>query len=560
MGSKIRLEMSDWVYNAGLVGLVNILRHSGHEIIIHDQFAEIELSDLEKFEEKIFNYLIDKYEENLSWYKIVSYEGIMNYHENNDFIDFAEKDLTNLNKYIKNTLKYYLNSASYKSAYLLFLNNEIDIVEKAKAIEIIKLNKGQDIKGKILEVQHIYKQIKLLINFCKESEHKKYLAAKNVIYTLINKSWDGVCFLNPQTKEKDVYLDYKEYFVDPAVNHKLESEAPHKYNCYNCNDKIKNLSNNLSFIKNVGFDVSKKSSHIWDFNNDISICPICKLVYSCIPAGIAYAHDSGIYVNDNNSLDRALRVNNKIKTEILKEHEVNSNLTYRSLVSSIQEQFQHNIKYELAEIQVINYKDGQYKFNMLSKKMINTIQQSKKDLSSITNGGFKEVNTYFNIYELVIERILNNQNMFTLINKLLLYKLSIPKDCKFSNVQILKVLKINTKVMEGMGYMQNIERDIIKVANTSGYYLRQEYKLKGAKDKLSGISYRLLNALKTNNRNMFMDTLLNCYLYSQKTVPSIFLEALKDDELYKTIGYAFVTGLIEGKEITNVNGGVNNEQ
>lgn len=54
---------------------------------------------------------------------------------------------------------------------------------------------------------------------------------------------------------------------------------------------------------------------------------------------------------------------------------------------------------------------------------------------------------------------------------------------------------------------------------------------------------------------MFMDTLLNCYLYVSKPVPSIILEGLKDDEAFKTIGYAFVSGLIEGKENNNTGGG-----
>ena len=52
-----------------------------------------------------------------------------------------------------------------------------------------------------------------------------------------------------------------------------------------------------------------------------------------------------------------------------------------------------------------------------------------------------------------------------------------------------------------------------------------------------------------------MDTVLNCYLYAQRTVPPIFLEGLKDDLAFKNIGYAFVTGLIEGKEETNKVGG-----
>lgn len=102
--------------------------------------------------------------------------------------------------------------------------------------------------------------------------------------------------------------------------------------------------------------------------------------------------------------------------------------------------------------------------------------------------------------------------------------------------------------MRGLGCMGKLEEDVVKKANQQGYFLRMEYGNKGAESKLIGISYRLLNALKVNSKDRFMDTVLNCYLYTKKAVPSILLEGLKDDIAFKTIGYAFVSGLIEGKE------------
>ncbi len=106
--------------------------------------------------------------------------------------------------------------------------------------------------------------------------------------------------------------------------------------------------------------------------------------------------------------------------------------------------------------------------------------------------------------------------------------------------------------------MENIEKDILKTYSGAGYYLKQAYIDKSSENKLNGISYRLLNALKTNNRGMFMDVILNCYLYTGKQVPSFFTDCMKDTELFKTIGYSFVAGLIDGEgktKNTNSNGG-----
>lgn len=103
--------------------------------------------------------------------------------------------------------------------------------------------------------------------------------------------------------------------------------------------------------------------------------------------------------------------------------------------------------------------------------------------------------------------------------------------------------------------MKGIYKDIVKEGNNAGEKLREKYRNKGAKDKLSGVSYRLLNSLKTNNVDSFMDTLLNCYLYVKSSVPEVFLDALKDEEKFKTIGYAFVSGIIEDE-----NGGKEDEK
>lgn len=100
--------------------------------------------------------------------------------------------------------------------------------------------------------------------------------------------------------------------------------------------------------------------------------------------------------------------------------------------------------------------------------------------------------------------------------------------------------------------MEGCKNDIVTISNKCGYYLREAYKQKDPNtNKLSGISYRLLNALKVNDKDMFMDTILNCYLYVKKSVPPVLLEVLKDEEdIFKTVGYAFVSGLIEGQDNT----------
>jgi len=556
VSEKIRISLADWQFNAGVVGLHNILKYAGDEVVVKENYIEFEPECLEGFETKYFNYLIDKYWEILSINKIISIEEFVAYYEDSDFEEFDKEGLDTTNKYI-DEVKKYLKSNSYKTAYGL-INSDEDILGLEKSLKTIKFKEKQDINDIIPKVQETFDIFKQIIKFLKKEVSRKYIGAVNVIYTIINNAWDGVCFLNRQTKEKDMYIDYRNYFVVPTLEYLKADKSRFKYTCFSCDREMNDFNNDLSFLVNTGFDVSRKTSHVWNFQNDVAVCPVCKLVYSCVPAGMNYIYDNGIYVNDNSSMENAININNKIFKEIYKQKDEDKKLTYRALVNAINKEYNDRIKYELADIQLVRYVNGKYRFNILSRKSLEVIRDSMIELDRLINCSLKEIDTYFNIYELVIDRLLNSQNMFTLVQKLLYYKLSVPKNCYYNTFNIVDILQINKKFMKGVGYMKDLEKDIVKLGNTSGYYLREKYRSKGAIDKLSGISYRLLNALKTNNTDSFMDTLLNCYLYAKLPVPEVFLDALRSEEQFKTIGYAFVAGLIEGEK-NEENGGEINE-
>lgn len=93
-----------------------------------------------------------------------------------------------------------------------------------------------------------------------------------------------------------------------------------------------------------------------------------------------------------------------------------------------------------------------------------------------------------------------------------------------------------------------MDTELVKKARAEGSSLRKKYVDKDSDNKLAGICYRLLNALKTSNENMFMDVTLNCYLYVKSQVPKIITDALGREKDFNTMGYAFVSGLIDGQD------------
>ena len=292
---------------------------------------------------------------------------------------------------------------------------------------------------------------------------------------------------------------------------------------------------------------------MWNFANDIAICPLCKLVYSCLPAGFVYVGNSGIYVNANVNMEFNFTINKGMKNSIFREgdEEFSSRKVYRALLEALIRQQISKTKYELADVQLVRHENGNYRFNLLPQSTIALIETSKKELDNLINTGYKEGDNRYGIFEQVLEQVFNNQNLFLLIHKLLHYKLSSPINCYFHGGHIVNLLKINVKLIRNLGGMEKMdkERDYLKEARNAGYYLREAYIKKDPNtNKIPGISYRMLNALKTNNRSMFMDMVLNCYLYVGKEVPSVIPEVLRgDDEMFSTIGYAFVSAFINEK-------------
>ena len=542
---EIKIEIGNWQYNAGIVGLVSILDNfQKNSVRFEENSIYFDSKELENFEEKYFNYLIKVYEKTLSWHKIVSFENKISYFKGKE-ID--ENDLKEINTYIKDVLKKYLKSNSYVAAYD-FIDGNIDPIKEEKNLKPITLKKNEKISDKAEEIKDVLNKIEDIIKYFSSENGKKYICGKNLIYTIIKNGWDGVSFLYRQTKEKDIYKDFKNYFITPTIEYLESDKTKYKYNCFVCDRNIKNLDNDFSFLVNTGFDTNRKLSHVWDFNNDIAMCPICKLVYSCVPVGFTYVYGSGIFINSNTNAEELIRINSRIKSEIYREESISG--IYKILNKELQE----DIKYELEDIQLVRFENEKYFFNILSKNMIRVLINSKADFNKIENVFYKLNGENYSLTDDVTRKILNNENLFNLIHKIIYSKIS--GDSQYlSEIAVFSTIKINFRLLKERGYMENKEIDVLARARSAGSKLKDRYNSKGSEHKLQGICYRILNGIKTNNISMTMDTILNCYLYCDESVPKIITEMMSEEETFKEIGYAFVSGLLSIKYDENDKGG-----
>ncbi|EHR3849324.1 TPA: type I-B CRISPR-associated protein Cas8b1/Cst1 [Listeria monocytogenes] len=557
MQTEIEVRANDWLINAGLIGFLNIVGEKNVRIDGQSIYFTADL--LKDFETKYFNYFIQEYKETLAWYKIVSYKKIMERFKADEFDSFDENALDNLNKYVKDVVKFYLKKANYIKVFSL-INPDVDVNKWLENVNTINLTKMQKWENVIEQVKQIYTQLEEIIDFCASEKGLRYLGAKNLIYSVINKGWSGVSFLFKQTKFIDPYLDYKSTFVDPVIEYLNTDLSKAKYNCFNCNQPIKNLKFDLSFMNEVGFDTARKTSHVWDFNNDVATCPICRLIYSCVPAGFTYVYGEGIFVNDSYGVDELYGVNERIRNSILRFNKdgINSTNTYRALVESITMEHENNRRYELADIQLIRYENEHYRFNLLSKKMLHVVNDSRGMLKSLIRCGYKEGSLNINLYKEVIQHLMNNENLFTLIHKLIFYKQTNANGVYYNMGHVSGILDINTKFLEESEVMTTISQNQLWFVQSCGTKFKEGYVNKKSENKIAGITYKLLNSLKINDKDGFMDTLLNSYSYLAIPIPNVFMNIFLNDEAFKSVGYAFMLGV--GGELTkNKEGGKTDE-
>ncbi|EAD7603120.1 type I-B CRISPR-associated protein Cas8b1/Cst1 [Listeria monocytogenes] len=562
MKTEIEVRANDWLINAGLVGFLNIV--GKENVRIHEQTVYFTADLLEDFETKYFNFFIQEYKETLAWSKIVSYKKTMERFTADEFASFDENALDNLNKYVKDIVKFYLKKANYIKVFSL-IDPNADVnkwLENINTINLTKKQKWEDVKLDIIEqVKQIYIQLNLIIDFCASEKGLQYLGAKNLIYSVINKGWSGVSFLFKQTKFIDPYLDYKTTFVDPVLEYLDTDLSKAKYNCFNCNQPIKNLKLDLSFMNEVGFDTARKTSHVWDFNNDVATCPICRLIYSCVPAGFTYVYGEGMFVNDSYGVEELHRVNERLRKSILhfNKEGISSTNTYRALVESITMENENSRRYELADIQLVRYENEHYRFNLLSKKMLHLVNDSKEILKSLIRCGYKEGNLNVNLYKEVIQHLMNNENLFTLIHKLIYYKQTSVNGLYYNMGHVSGILDINTKFLKEMEVMTNISQNQLWFVQNCGKEFKEGYVKKKSENKISGITYKLLNALKVNDKDGFMDTLLNSYSYLAMPIPDVFIKMFSNDEAFKSVGYAFMLG-VGGEKTKKEDGGNTDEK
>ena len=523
----IKLEMNDWLYNSGLLGLYRVLKYNNDYVKVEANYIEFKESSLENFGTKYFNYLIDKYKNHMPYTKLVKkLEYIVN--------TFDESKIEEYNKIIDD------------------LKKEGGVLRKATFLKIKEMLKDGYIFTELLKSfkkftkknkDDVLQTIRDMLNYLKIENNKRTLLEKGINDNIISKFWFNVCFNYKQNKNKyEFESEYDKYFTSSAINYiNIDNREDYEYTCSICENtminKEKPNSFTLGFLNNIGVDVSRKTSHFWNLDAKAYgyICPLCNIVYSCIAIGFNVLKGDGLFINQNSSFEKMIKANNSSvnDSDTLEQLE---NKSYYAIIESIEQNKVEALDKEINNIQVVKLNNDKYQFNILSKEMLTIMSDNKDKLEKMINSYAKIENEFYNLHKEVLKRLYSNRNLFDLIYKLL-------KSNYSNSYMINNILLINNEIMnmkQGDVIMTNKQ---IKYVKNLGVELKAKYVSLNATNKIEAITHRLLNSIRTNDKNRFSETIIKAHMYVGSQISDVFVNALTDDESLKTLGYAFVLGL-----------------
>ncbi|CZR81061.1 CRISPR-associated protein (Cas_CXXC_CXXC) [Clostridioides difficile] len=601
---KLRVYRGDWFFNMGIVGFLNIIKKADKqaEIFIMEDYIEFDSLFLENFHEYYFNYFMDEYDVSKRIKKNIDYS--INFIKSKpdrikDGIKKIKDSVKQQNDKIKkfdeekfNLIKEKLDSMSKIKSY-----DEFDSLE-ALVDETIDIFKIKSINDRL--TANLYKYVvqdnyfgqvsffnvakaKLDLDGLKQVMFNDYL--RQIIYF---GELEDLLEENDYDKLKN-YLNDRLNSIAKDINEKKVSKSS-----INTIEKIMKEINKNFIKKNksiedikkymdslevcemcglykgildeysesnfapLGVSTNNARNMFWNQAYVPSICDICKLILFCTPAGATYTrknylineeNEFYLFVNMDTCINELFERNNSLKAQKSEYSDSKDENPFNQLIKSIVEENTLKSEWQLRNILFV-----EFKASIDSKKCKINYFNIPTYLAKFFVKENKKIQSIYD-YKLksnVLDLILKSKDLKHLINNTLrnIVKSNLESNNKsnISGLSYFNVVQLRTILNNYKRGVYKMDYKKLRKIYESGCEIHDYYIDKNAKNKIEGITYKILNLIKVGNKNDFMQTILRIFSPSEKTPPEEILQIFVEEDLdFESVGYAFVTGLISGK-------------
>lgn len=588
----------------GIVGFLNIIKKADKqaEIFIMEDYIEFDSLFLENFHEYYFNYFMDEYDVSKRIKKNIDYS--INFIKSKpdrikDGIKKIKDSVKQQNDKIKkfdeekfNLIKEKLDSMSKIKSY-----DEFDSLE-ALVDETIDIFKIKSINDRL--TANLYKYVvqdnyfgqvsffnvakaKLDLDGLKQVMFNDYL--RQIIYF---GELEDLLEENDYDKLKN-YLNDRLNSIAKDINEKKVSKSS-----INTIEKIMKEINKNFIKKNksiedikkymdslevcemcglykgildeysesnfapLGVSTNNARNMFWNQEYVSSICDVCKLILFCTPAGATYTrknylineeNEFYLFVNMDTSINGLFERNNSLKAQKSESSDSKDENPFNQLIKSIVEENTLKSEWQLRNILFV-----EFKASIDSKKCKINYFNIPTYLAKFFVKENKKIQSIYD-YKLksnVLDLILKSKDLKHLINNTLrnIVKSNLESNNKsnISGLSCFNVVQLRTILNNYKRGVYKMDYKKLRKIYESGCEIHDYYIDKNAKNKIEGITYKILNLIKVGNKNDFMQTILRIFSPSEKIPPEEILQIFVEEDLdFESVGYAFVTGLISGK-------------
>ena len=457
-----------------------------------------------------------------------------------------EKEQKELKELYKTFSELMLKS-SYKSLY--------NVLPGYDGISLLNAEMIEDFKKEENPIEK-YKKYLSLIEIINQEKVKFYLIYTEILYTSLKLFFND----NPMSKKitclcetnKKYETTFYNNFIFPLLEESEIEEKNKKNFCIECLNKMSAKNKKaFTFLVDTADDVSKKKSYYWNCSPDAFVCPLCNFIYAFIPLGFAFMGANAVFINLNSSafdLKRIMESQRK-KTDDDTHSSIRKRImrTFTSEKINSLENFKSNIQVIIRSPDI-----SHFQFEVIDKQMIDKLHKGSKYLSMLEKIWISSGEKFSSVYDMTFDKLLNHMSLYPVIDKILKLELD-----KSNNINYLKGILRLEIIFYGGAIMEELSKKV-NIAFQSGIELRKSILGKNADipnaeddNKLRGFVYRLVNLASVGDCPQFIDTVIRVYAGFGLTIPAVFKDCYKSDDMFKAIAHGFILGLKYVKFIDN---------
>lgn len=515
MSAPVILRLSDGLYNAGILGFIRVLEHSQRPY-------ETDGFSLRFDGDQVWPHFTQDYLDTLLARFGADTIGGNLLDQMMQVLNPTARETEGFHERLRavaNLIAEKMNRASYQAA--------VEII-RAAGDEYPFLARAKELKASKVPEE----QLALLAEFYpKFREHRETFLLKDIAYTRVQTYWNGISFLH-KTKNLTPFVDSFEHeFIQKIVNWK-PAKGKNAAKCFQCGAALPSGIQGMAWINDMGVDVKRKTNGFWNFHVDLSPCPVCNLIYACIPLGFSGYAGEGFFINDTVSIRSLIQANQLLCLQPSDKDDTFAAQLSRYVIESSAEK----AKRRLENIQVIRRtraeEHWEYRVNILPGAMLSALARCKKPLETLSKNPY--------LLRQTMENILNGCSLHPLLIRQAREMLG--KGWPLWLLYPILNIQIHLYTTRGTDAMSTLWKQA-QIAKQEGAALCKAIADDRNESKIVSLSYRLLNALQTRNPDLYMQALSRQCLSLGRQIPAVFLDALTDEETFMAIGEAFLIGL-----------------